>query len=47
MYDYLKSNNQFVMNENDPIQVEKTDGYDLIIPFGRRDSEFYFEKFRK
>jgi UDP-N-acetylmuramoyl-tripeptide--D-alanyl-D-alanine ligase len=33
------------VNENDPIQVEKTDGYDLVIPFGRRDSEFYFEKF--
>ncbi len=46
LYDYLKSNNQFVVvNENDPIQVEKTDGYDLVIPFGRRDSEFYFEKF--
>ena len=44
LYDYLKSNNQFVVvNENDPIQVEKTDGYDLVIPFGRRDSEFYFE----
>ena len=46
LYDYLKSNNQFVVvNENDPIQVEKTEGYDLVIPFGRRDSEFYFEKF--
>ena len=46
LYDYLKSNNQFVIvNENDPIQVEKTEGYDLVIPFGRRDSEFYFEKF--
>jgi UDP-N-acetylmuramoyl-tripeptide--D-alanyl-D-alanine ligase len=45
LYDYLKSNDQFiVINENDPIQVEKTEGYDLIIPFGRRDSEFYFEK---
>lgn len=46
LYDYLKSNNQFVVvNENDPIQVEKTEEYDLVIPFGRRDSEFYFEKF--
>ncbi len=46
LYDYLKSNNQFVVvNENDSIQVEKTEGYDLVIPFGRRDSEFYFEKF--
>ena len=45
LYDYLISNDQFiVINENDPIQVEKTDGYDLIIPFGRRDSEFYFEQ---
>lgn len=45
LYDYLIVNNQFiVINENDPIQVEKTDGYDLVIPFGRKDSEFYFEK---
>ncbi|GGP04897.1 UDP-N-acetylmuramoyl-tripeptide--D-alanyl-D-alanine ligase [Cloacibacterium rupense] len=45
LYDFLKSNDQFiVVNENDPIQVQKTDGYDLVIPFGRRDSEFYFEK---
>ena len=45
LYDYLIANNQFiVVNENDPIQVEKTDGYDLVIPFGRKDSEFYFEK---
>lgn len=46
LYDFLKANDQFiVVNENDPIQVDKTDGYDLVIPFGRRDSEFYFEKF--
>lgn len=45
LYDYLISNDQFiVINENDPIQIEKTDGYDLIIPFGRTDSEFFFEK---
>ena len=45
LYDYLKSHDQFILiNENDEIQVEKTEGYDLIIPFGRRDSEFYFEK---
>ena len=45
LYDYLMANNQFiVINENDPIQVEKTEDYDLIIPFGRRDSEFYFER---
>lgn len=45
LYNYLIANNQFiVVNENDPIQVEKTDGYDLVIPFGRKDSEFYFEK---
>ena len=45
LYDYLKSHDQFIIiNENDEIQVEKTEGYDLIIPFGRRDSEFYFEK---
>lgn len=46
LYDYLIAHDQFiVINENDPIQVEKTDGYDLIIPFGKTDSEFYFEKF--
>ncbi len=45
LYDFLKSNDQFiVVNENDPIQVQKTDNYDLVIPFGRKDSEFYFEK---
>jgi hypothetical protein len=45
LYDYLKSHDQFILiNENDEIQVEKNEGYDLIIPFGRRDSEFYFEK---
>lgn len=45
LYDFLISNDQFiVINENDPIQIEKTDGYDLIIPFGRTDSEFFFEK---
>lgn len=45
LYDFLKTNDQFILvNENDAIQVEKTEGYDLVIPFGRRDSEFYFEK---
>lgn len=45
MYDFLMSNDRFVLiNENDSIQVEKTDFYDLIIPFGKKDSEFYFEK---
>ena len=46
LYDYLMAHNQFILvNENDPIQVDKTENYDLVIPFGRRDSEFYFEKF--
>lgn len=45
LYDYLMAHDKFVLiNEHDPIQVEKTDGYDLIIPFGRTDSEFYFQK---
>lgn len=45
MYDFLMAHDRFVLvNENDPIQFEKTDGYDLIIPFGKKDSEFYFEK---
>ena len=46
LYNYLIANDQFILiNENDPIQIEKTEDYDLIIPFGRKDSEFYFEKF--
>lgn len=46
LYDYLMKNDQFILvNENDEIQADKTEDYDLIIPFGRKDSEFYFEKF--
>lgn len=46
LYDYLIKNDRFiVINENDPIQVQLTEDYDLIIPFGKTDSEFYFEKF--
>ena len=46
LYDFLIANDRFVViNENDPIQVQLTEDYDLIIPFGKTDSEFYFEKF--
>ena len=46
LYDFLMANDRFVViNENDPIQVDKVNNYDLIIPFGKSDSEFYFEKF--
>jgi len=46
LYDFLIANDRFVViNENDPIQVDKVNNYDLIIPFGKSDSEFYFEKF--
>ena len=46
LYDFLIANDRFVIiNENDPIQVQLTEDYDLIIPFGKTDSEFYFEKF--
>lgn len=44
LYDYLIPHDQFILvNENDPIQFQKTEGYDLVIPFGKKDSEFYFE----
>lgn len=46
LYDFLIANDRFVViNENDPIQIQLTEGYNLIIPFGKTDSEFYFEKF--
>lgn len=46
LYDFLIANDRFVViNENDSIQVQLTEDYDLIIPFGKTDSEFYFEKF--
>lgn len=46
LYDYLKNNNKTVIvNENDPIQVEKTMGYPNKITFGNTESDYYFELF--
>ncbi|WP_294219798.1 UDP-N-acetylmuramoyl-tripeptide--D-alanyl-D-alanine ligase [uncultured Chryseobacterium sp.] len=46
LYGYLKNNGQtIIVNENDPVQVEKTEGYTPKITFGKKDSEYYFELF--
>lgn len=46
MYDYLKANNQpILVNENDPVQVEKTLGYSPKITFGKSSSHYQFEEF--
>lgn len=46
MYRYLLENAETVLvNENDPIQVEKTQGYSNKITFGKETSKFYFEEF--
>lgn len=46
LYDYLKNADQTVLiNENDPIQVEKTQDYTPKITFGKVDSDYYFEAF--
>ncbi|MCS3870748.1 UDP-N-acetylmuramoyl-tripeptide--D-alanyl-D-alanine ligase [Chryseobacterium ginsenosidimutans] len=46
LYDYLKNNNQtIVVNENDPIQVEKTENYSPKITFGKENSDYQFELF--
>jgi len=46
LYDYLKNTDQTVLiNENDPIQVEKTQDYAPKITFGKSDSDYYFEAF--
>ncbi|MDR2238220.1 MAG: UDP-N-acetylmuramoyl-tripeptide--D-alanyl-D-alanine ligase [Chryseobacterium sp.] len=43
LYDYLKNNGQtIVVNENDPIQKEKAEGYTPIITFGSKDSDYQF-----
>lgn len=44
LYDYLKTNQQtIVVNENDPIQVEKTENYLHKITFGKESSDYQFE----
>ncbi|WP_160139358.1 UDP-N-acetylmuramoyl-tripeptide--D-alanyl-D-alanine ligase [Chryseobacterium sp. c4a] len=46
LYDYLKENQQtIIVNENDPIQVEKTEGYSPKITFGKEESDYTFEPF--
>jgi UDP-N-acetylmuramoyl-tripeptide--D-alanyl-D-alanine ligase len=46
LYDYLKNNNQtIIVNENDPIQVEKTENYSPKITFGKENSDYQFELF--
>lgn len=48
LYTYLKENHQtIVVNENDPIQVEKTEGYSPIITFGKESADYNFEAFSK
>lgn len=46
MYDYLIENKQILLvNENDPIQVKKTEDYSPKITFGKASSDFQFEEF--
>lgn len=45
LYQYLISAKKTILvNENDPIQVEKTENYSQKISFGTEKSNFYFEK---
>ncbi|SIQ78932.1 UDP-N-acetylmuramoyl-tripeptide--D-alanyl-D-alanine ligase [Chryseobacterium sp. RU37D] len=46
LYDYLKNHHKtIVVNENDPIQVEKTENYSPKITFGAGSSDYQFELF--
>lgn len=46
LYDYLKNNNRTILvNENDPIQTEKTENYSPKITFGKETSDYNFESF--
>ncbi|MBF8455704.1 UDP-N-acetylmuramoyl-tripeptide--D-alanyl-D-alanine ligase [Kaistella sp. G5-32] len=46
MYDYLIENKQtLLVNENDPIQVKKTEDYSPKITFGKENSDYQFEEF--
>lgn len=46
LYDYLKNHKEtIVVNENDPIQVEKTEGYSPKITFGKESSDYKFDLF--
>lgn len=44
LYDYLKNHQQTILvNENDPIQIEKTENYSPTITFGSNTSDYQFE----
>ena len=46
LYDYLTDNKQTILvNEHDPIQVEKTNGYEPKITFGAETSDYQFSEF--
>ncbi|SHL75577.1 UDP-N-acetylmuramoyl-tripeptide--D-alanyl-D-alanine ligase [Chryseobacterium polytrichastri] len=46
LYDYLKNHHQTILvNENDPIQSEKTKDYESKITFGKENSDYNFESF--
>ncbi|SFN07137.1 UDP-N-acetylmuramoyl-tripeptide--D-alanyl-D-alanine ligase [Chryseobacterium oleae] len=46
LYDYLKANGRtIVVNENDPIQAEKTENYTPKITFGKETSDYQFGLF--
>ena len=46
MYQYLiKNKRSILINETDPIQVEKTENYPDILTFGLPRSDYYFENF--
>ncbi len=46
LYDYLKNNGKTILvNENDPVQAEKTESYSPKITFGKEHSDYQFELF--
>ena len=46
LYDYLTDNKQTILvNEHDPIQVERTIGYEPKITFGAETSDYQFSEF--
>lgn len=46
LYDYLKDHKKtIIVNENDPVQVEKTENYSPKITFGKENSDYQFELF--
>ena len=48
LYDHLKNAGQTILvNENDPIQREKTENYSPIITFGKDSSDYHFDEFSK